>query len=234
MCPAWSLNWNAFVVQSPEPSVTQVLAAWIVPRVALIPALGYNQYDALSTWVDDGYGNDLNDLIQGGTQETADYMHWDNGDNSPFYKYVLWTQCLPDQKSMQADSNFDVYPDDKVVGDVLIQPDSDHAHNDFVFVFRDVTRRTETTIVTKFPDIVAGGVSAEWVMERPLINNSFYWPLAQFPPTLFQLSYYFTSPIYNIYNKIFETAPPGGFVFNVTMRNDNGAHFLPSQIKVLQ
>jgi len=160
-----SYNWVGYTVSSdlrtPQPNVWTVSATWVVPT---IKATGLDSYSA--AWIRVG-GTFDGSLIQAGTEADSVF-------GSPIYS--TWYEILP----------YDSLP----VSSMTISP------VDLVTVSISLTNATSGTWSIKISDATSGQsfnktmtysssrLSAEWIVERPLVNGAMP-PLASFTTTTF-------------------------------------------------
>lgn len=147
-----STNWSGYVASSdplfPQPVATNVNGSWIVPQVSDTIE---NTYSA--AWI--GIGGQLdNTLIQAGTHHQSI-----NGN----LMYIPWYELWP--ADAIAIPNVTVSPGDKIVASIdLIDSDT----NLWSIMLQDVTKGQ--TFQQNF-NYNASRLTAEWVMERPSVNN---------------------------------------------------------------
>jgi hypothetical protein len=148
-----------------------VSGAWYVPSVTGEPDI----QDDSAFWVGmDGWdGPGANDVLQGGTEQQA-FTFVFLGTQFTITNYYAWGEFFP--FSEQLISNFPVSPGDYIVGQVIgIEPglDSGSTGPGGTFFIQNFTAGT-TALVHLFPPKGTNfhGNTAEWIMERPLVNNS--------------------------------------------------------------
>ncbi|MFB3889546.1 MAG: G1 family glutamic endopeptidase [Candidatus Bathyarchaeia archaeon] len=155
-----ALNWAGYLVASdlvnPQPIVTGVSASWTVPTV--VPTLS----DAFSAvWI--GIGGEFDrSLIQCGTD--ADSV----GGQAV---YSAWYELLP-QYSITIDSMV-ISPGDQIQASITL---SNANANQWVISLSDLTTRQSFQNTFTYG---ASMLSAEWIVERPNVNNVLS-PLANF------------------------------------------------------
>ena len=147
-----SLSWAGYIV-SPHASgqeieVNEVSASWIVPRVNVSSGDGYS-----SMWVGIGGQTDKT-LIQVGTEH-------DSVGGSEVYS--AWYEMLPNYAIKI--QNIDISPGDKVVASVTLL---DIAQDQWHIKLVDITKNQEFNLKV---DYNSSRSSAEWIVERPTINN---------------------------------------------------------------
>ena len=170
-------NWSGFLLQSPpviaEPFTT-VWGSWRVPHVLVGEN---NETDYSSIWVGIDGANNLQDLVQAGTEQDI-YIY----DPSAFTTlppetgtltaslvmttYYAWTEFLPQQQFAQVISNLQVNPGDQML--VVVNIDGSKAY----FVVQNLTTNLFVEVVTPYNGTVVPGVTAEWIVERPTVNNT--------------------------------------------------------------
>jgi hypothetical protein len=160
-----SLDWAGYIITSdfanPKPVVTSVSGSWIVPEITA------SQQDAFSaTWVGIGGQSDKT-LIQIGTEQ-------DSTDGQPVY--FAWYEALPDYSI--AISEMSISAGDKITASISL---TDSASNMWLVSIEDEStgQRFEKTVVYE-----SSRLSAEWIVERPTINN-LVGNLAQFSSVTF-------------------------------------------------
>ena len=147
-----SLDWAGYVVVSdyanPQPKIVGVNASWTVPRVTP------SQIDLFSAaWI--GIGGQLDDtLIQTGTEHDSI-----NGEAT----YSAWYELLPNDSITI--TTMHVLPGDQIKASINLV---DSASNTWSIEIRDVTngQRFQNDFFYS-----SSQLSAEWIIERPTINN---------------------------------------------------------------
>ena len=164
-----STDWAGYIV-TPElanssQQVAGINASWTVPRVSVVSSDAYS-----SAWIGIG-GHSEKTLIQVGTEQ-------DSTNGQEFYS--AWYEMLPD-KAVRINT-INVAPGDEVTASItLVNPDI----NQWAIRIHDVTSgqgfyRTFMYNSTR--------LSAEWILERPHINNKIS-SLADFGSITFEDSY---------------------------------------------
>jgi hypothetical protein len=153
-----SADWGGYAVSSdlikPQGLVTSVSGSWIIPEVTN----SANSYSA--AWI--GVGGQYDEsLIQTGTEHI-----WLN--NSAVY--MAWYELLP-QDSIQL--NMTVTPGDVITASVTLQ---DAASKTWSIEITNISKG-QTFRQSFFYD--SSMLSAEWIVERPTVNN-LQFPLANF------------------------------------------------------
>jgi hypothetical protein len=146
-------NWAGYVAASnlfiPQPTVTAVSGSWTVPTVKDIGTSAYS-----SIWIGIGGQFDTS-LIQVGTEQ--DYV---NGAPS----YSAWYEMLPNNEvpinSMQ------VSPGDQIQASISL---TDPNTNTWSISIQDKT--SGQSFQQNF-QYTSGKLSAEWIVERPQVNNA--------------------------------------------------------------
>lgn len=147
-----STDWAGYVVVSdysnPQPVVIGVNGSWNVPTVTV------SQSDEFSaTWI--GIGGYLEEtLIQTGTEQDSI-----NG----IAEYSVWYELLPNDSITI--TTMDVSPGDKIQASIKLV---DSATNEWLIEIADAT--TEQKFSGSF-FYDSSRLSADWIMERPLVNN---------------------------------------------------------------
>jgi hypothetical protein len=148
-----SLDWGGYVVVSnlvnPQPVVVSVSASWTVPRVNI------SQNDTFSsTWIGIGGYMDKT-LIQIGTSH-------DSINGSAVYS--VWYELLPQYSDTI--NTVDVSPGDKIAASINLVGTT---KNEWSLEIVDVTKG-QRFMQNFFYD--SSRLSAEWIVERPTVNNS--------------------------------------------------------------
>jgi uncharacterized membrane protein (DUF485 family) len=160
-----SLDWAGYIITSdfanPKPVVTSVSGSWIVPEITA------SQQDAFSaTWIGIGGQSDQT-LIQIGTEQ-------DSIDGQPAYS--AWYEALPDYSIVI--SEMTISTGDKITASVSL---TDSVNSMWLVSIEDEStgQRFEKNILYE-----SSKLSAEWIVERPTINNV-VGSLAQFSNVTF-------------------------------------------------
>jgi hypothetical protein len=146
------LNWGGYAVASdfnnPQPVVTGVSGAWVVPEVAI------SQNDTFSAaWIGIG-GTFGTDLIQAGTEQDCI-----NG----VAHYSAWFELLPDYAITITTMN--ISPGDKINACIGL---SDPNLNVWTISLIDLTNGESFSQDFEYS---SSRLSVEWVIERPVVNN---------------------------------------------------------------
>ena len=160
-----SLDWAGYIITSdftnPKPVVTSVSGSWIVPEIIS------SQQDAFSAiWIGIGGQSDQT-LVQIGTEQ-------DSIDGQPAYS--AWYEVLPDYSI--AISEMKISTGDKIAASISL---IDSVNNLWLVSIEDESKgqRFEKTVFYE-----SSRLSAEWIVERPTINNV-VGNLAQFSSVTF-------------------------------------------------
>lgn len=153
-----SNNWSGFVLSGID-FFEQAYGQWTVPW---IPFAEQGNFTASSIWVGiDGYSS--GDLIQTGTEQTSGSWY-----DFCFFNYYAWTEVLPSQQYEVVQSNLPVGPGDQMFAVALL---------DFLSATGALLLQNSTTNEAILVQVPVGaftpGFSAEWIMERPLRDESF-------------------------------------------------------------
>jgi hypothetical protein len=140
-----SSNWAGYITENG--SYTGISGSWIMPQISYSSTLASN-----ATWVGIG-GRTSEDLIQAGVYEIA------NADGAT---YQAWYEMLPNNS---IPVNLPVYPGDSI--SVAILETSPDTWN--IVINNNTTNQQFEQTVTYDSSLS----SAEWIQERPVINNSF-------------------------------------------------------------
>ncbi|MGD6934503.1 MAG: G1 family glutamic endopeptidase [Candidatus Bathyarchaeia archaeon] len=145
-------QWSGYIVnldlQNKSDGVSSISASWIVPQIT------YSVNDTYSSaWVGiGGYGE--SSLIQAGTEQ-----HCENGK----IEYFAWYELLP--RTIIRISNLDIQPGDKVTTTITLVDDA--ADSWLIHVVDETEGRSFQKTVT----YDSTRKSAEWIVERPLVNG---------------------------------------------------------------
>ena len=147
-----SSDWSGYTVASdlnyPQPNVTSVNGSWTVPTVNVSPG---NSFSA--AWI--GIGGQFDGtLIQAGTEQDST-----NGQGT----YSAWYELLNDD-AVTIDS-LSVMPGDRITASISL---SDPTTSIWSIEIHDVTN-VQSFQKNVFYD--SSMLSAEWIVERPTINN---------------------------------------------------------------
>ncbi len=145
-------NWGGYVVASdlsnPQPTVTGVSGTWVVPAVTDI---GTDAFSAV--WI--GVGGQFDQtLIQIGTEQDA---------VGGSLQYSAWYEMLPND-AITIDS-ITVSPGDQMQANITLVDSNSDLWN---LSIEDLT--TGQKYERSF-SYAAGRLSAEWIVERPVVNN---------------------------------------------------------------
>ncbi len=146
-----SSDWSGYTVStdllSPQAAVTSVSGSWTIPKVS--PSTG-NSFSA--AWI--GIGGQFNQaLIQTGTEHD-----WVNGAAG----YIAWYELLP-QDSVQL--SMTVSPGDVMTASITLQ---DVATQTWVI---EITDTSNGQTFRQGFNYATTRLSAEWIVERPIVNN---------------------------------------------------------------
>jgi len=141
---ATSSNWAGYIAQNGV--YTGVSGTWIVPTIAASATLTSN-----ATWVGIG-GKTTSDLIQAGVYEIAD---------SDGITYQAWYEMLPGDSTP---INLTVSPGDSISVAIL-----ETSQNTWNVVITDNTTNQQFEQTVNYQSSLS---SAEWIQERPLVNQS--------------------------------------------------------------
>lgn len=160
-----SLDWAGYVVASnniyPLPSVVGVNGSWTVPYVATTTVDSFS-----AAWI--GIGGQMDTtLIQAGSEQ-------DSISGQPVYS--LWYELLPANSITIPDVK--VLPGDQIAASIQLL---DSKTNTWLVNLADLTSGTCFTqnCTTQNLDYNSSRLTAEWIMERPTVNNQIA-PLSNF------------------------------------------------------
>jgi hypothetical protein len=168
---AGSSNWSGYSLVGNSSPFDFISGNWSVP-VTYGSQLGKAVYSAL--WIGlDGYGS--NNVVQDGTgQDVFSFVNGTGPDVWIVRAYYGWKEICCQEPEVRF-SNFTVNPGDQISSYVWMG-DSSGATNAFgniaYFWFEDVTTGQYASVSTVFASGVYSGNSAEWIMERPTVNDS--------------------------------------------------------------
>jgi len=145
-------DWSGYSVASdlnnPQPKVTSVNASWAVPTVKV--SVG-NSFSAV--WI--GVGGQFDDtLIQTGTKQDSINGH---------AAYSAWYELLPDA-AVTVDS-LSISPGDRITASISL---FDLTTSTWLIEIHDVTDGQSFKKILVYDSSM---LSAEWIVERPIINN---------------------------------------------------------------
>ncbi len=152
LAPARVSHWSGYIVsldlQNKSQGVSSINASWIVPSIT------YSVNDTYSSiWVGvGGYGEST--LIQAGTEQ-----HSENGR----VEYFAWYELLP--RTIIRISTLDIQPGDKVTTTITLV----NENTDSWLI--QVVDETEGRSFQKTVTYDSSQKSAEWIVERPLVNG---------------------------------------------------------------
>jgi hypothetical protein len=161
-----SSNWCGYELQGSGRTYDLVLGEWLVPPLKGEP--GVHTYSGLWVGLD---GDQTNDLVQAGTsQENID---WGIFSVSGFY---AWSELLPNQPTGQRITSVAINPYDDVIGQVWIGDANgtiDQNGGYAWFYLHDFNNLQYVYFSTPLDGTYFTGSEAEWIMERPSVNNNF-------------------------------------------------------------
>ena len=148
-----SSDWSGYVVYSdpmnPAPVIRNVSASWIVPTVPVSRSDTYSD-----VWI--GIGGQFDDsLIQTGTEQ-------DSENGRPVY--LAWYELLPNYSVTIATVN--VSAGDTITASISLL---DAGTNEWLIEIADATNGQSFNQSFFY---ISSRLSAEWVVERPTINNA--------------------------------------------------------------
>ncbi|MFL6451952.1 MAG: G1 family glutamic endopeptidase [Bryobacteraceae bacterium] len=167
--PAASSNWSGYALVGTSSPFDFISGNWNVP-VTYGSDVVRTVYSAL--WIGlDGAGSD--NVVQDGTGQDA--VTFDNGFGLwTIRAYYGWKEICCQEPEVRF-SNLPVNPGDEI-GSYVWMADSSKNLNPFggiaYFWFEDVTSGQYAYVTTNFASGVFSGNSAEWIMERPTVNNN--------------------------------------------------------------
>jgi hypothetical protein len=193
-----SSNWSGAFLTNPVAQFFLVEADWPVPVVFRSPAGGI--YSAAAEWI--GLDNSSTDLYQSGTDSEVFTIplipFWS------FTNYWMWIESLP--FAPFGLPNFPLSPGDKISMDIFVADENGNtsfrngtsggltpADNSVWFMIYNLTKGLSFwgTLPTAPQNGSTGftGSTAEFILERPTVNNSLV-PLAQFAPAVMTSCWY--------------------------------------------
>jgi hypothetical protein len=153
LAPARVSHWSGYVVnldiENRSEGVQSVSASWVVPQISV------SENDTFSSvWVGvGGYGE--SSLIQAGTEQ-----HCTNGR----LEYFAWYELLP--YTITRIHTLDIQPGDKITTSIILV---DESKNTWVITVTDETTGDEFRKTVTYNSSMK---SAEWIIERPTVNNT--------------------------------------------------------------
>ena len=154
-----SSDWSGYAaatnLNNPQPLVTSVDASWVVPKV------GVSIRDSFSaTWI--GVGGQFSTidstLIQTGTeQDSIDGVG----------TYSAWYELLPNDEVTIA--SLSISAGDRITASISL---SDPTTNTWLIEIHDFTGAADEQSFQDSFVYVSSMLSAEWIMERPTVNNA--------------------------------------------------------------
>jgi hypothetical protein len=166
-------NWSGFELHGPAQTFNTVFGDWYVPAIALGEA-NVATYSAFWIGLD---GDGTNDLVQDGTEQNLQELCFFFG-CFDFTSYYAWSEFLPQQPTEQIVAGFTVSPGDEMYSNLSMCTFSGpfcfgvYNGTNAAFLLEDITRSEYTLFYTPRGSTHVGGSEAEWIMERPGINNS--------------------------------------------------------------
>jgi hypothetical protein len=166
--PAGSSNWSGYALVGTSSPFDFISGNWNVP-VTYGSELGRTVYSAL--WIGlDGAGS--NNVVQDGTGQ--DVLSFVSGPTTWVLRsYYGWKEICCQEPEVRF-SNFTVNPGDEIASYVWMGDSAGNvtASGDVAwFWFENVTSGQFAYVSTPFASGVFSGNSAEWIMERPSVNN---------------------------------------------------------------
>ena len=152
-----SSDWSGYAVatnlNNPQPLVTRIEASWTVPKVSFSIRESYS-----ATWIGVGgqFGFDST-LIQTGTEQDSI-----NGVG----KYSAWYELLPNDEVTIA--SLSVSAGDRITSSISL---SDPTANTWLIEIHDYTGATSEQSFQNSFTYPSSMLSAEWIVERPTVNN---------------------------------------------------------------
>jgi hypothetical protein len=145
-----SYDWSGYVVASdlnaPQPLVTGVNASWIVPAVNVSEGDSYS-----AIWI--GVGGEFDStLIQAGSEQDS---------VGRLGKYSAWYELLP-HSAVTIDS-LDISPGDRITASISLL---DSNESMWSIEIQDGEQAFKKNVV-----YLSSMLSAEWIVERPTVNN---------------------------------------------------------------
>jgi hypothetical protein len=173
--PQNSNNWSGFQLIASPGTYNLVYGSWRVPLILLPEQVGQNffgpvdvsTYSAFWIGIDGNPSFGASDLIQCGTEQ--DNLVFSNPLTGTllwqFSSYYAWTQFLPQQQTEQVVTGLNVNPSDEITMVIYI------VGTNAVFTMGNVTNDEYTAVETPFGRTKPVLSQADWIMERPTVNN---------------------------------------------------------------
>jgi hypothetical protein len=165
-------NWSGFQLIASPGTYKTVYGSWRVPSILFPEQPGQGTVSATysSFWIGlDGNPNfGASDLIQCGTEQDnlAVFNPFNPGQLLlQVSTFRAWTQFLPQQQTEQVVTGLNVNPFDEIVMVIFI------VGTNAVFSMGNVTADEYTSVETPFGRTSPVLNQADWIMERPTVNN---------------------------------------------------------------
>jgi hypothetical protein len=111
-------------------------------------------------------GDGTNDLVQAGTEQN-NVVYNISGQYLSISNYYAWSEFLPQQPNEQVFANLQINPGDRIETVVLL------LDSEAFFVIENITRNETVSVTTPYGSTIVKASEAEWIMERPSVNNNF-------------------------------------------------------------
>lgn len=175
--PVNSQNWSAVVVKSSATSYNTstsfyyVLADYVVPVASQAYGQCTGGWDYSASWVGiDGVST--NDLFQAGTESDAYCSGTTKSSN-----YYAWYEWVPNNPNLAMQiKNFPISPGD----DIYVQVWNTSATQGWVYIVNYNTNQSVNLSIPAPSGTKLVGNSAEWVVERPTLQNGSYGTLTNY------------------------------------------------------
>jgi hypothetical protein len=199
-------NWSGYELRGATHTYDLVMGEWNVPSLS---GEYYGQtYSAFWIGIDGDYNNPINDgPVQAGTEQDIKYFYYPNFGGLYFTNFYAWDEIVPNQPYEQVVSNFSVGPGDTMFSEVWLSVNADWGPSPTGgwanYFIEDISRNEYTTISVYMNGLSVSGTEAEWIMERPLRNSSYYGDLANYGTAYMWDAYAFNGSTWVSYNGAF-------------------------------
>jgi Peptidase A4 family len=182
-CWESSPNWSGYELRGDTLSYDTVMGEWNVPSLS---GEYYGQtYSSFWIGIDGDYSNGINDgPVQTGTAQDIKYFYYPGWGGLYLTNFYAWNEIVPNQPYEQVMSNFSVAPGDTIFSQVWLSYSPGGSPYTFGgwanYFIEDVSKNEYTTTSVWMNGLPISGTEAEWIMERPSRNGSYYADLANY------------------------------------------------------
>jgi hypothetical protein len=153
-------NWSGFELRGGP--FSSISGGWNVPPI-VFGETGLVTQSSFWVGID---GDGTNDLVQAGTAQN-NVVYNISGQYLSISNYHAWSQFLPQQPNEQVFANLQINPGDQIETVVLL------LDSEAFFVIENITRNETVSVTTPYGNTIVKATDAEWIMERPTVNNNF-------------------------------------------------------------